>query len=83
MADRLGYINWLDPLRTSCANGDSSFLRNDIFQRPTLAELRAGWLNMGGTRIVNCFLNQQTAFPQLTHSELGKIANPVYFISCQ
>ena len=53
---RLEYLNWLDPLRTSCPNGDSGFHRADLFARPTARELRLRWAGgIGGTRIINCF----------------------------
>ena len=72
LVTRIELINWLDPLRTSTVNGESSFIRPNLFSKPTARELRAGWAGMGGTRIVNCFNFNQTGFPQLSYSELGK-----------
>ena len=68
---RLKLLNWLDPMRTSTVNGDSSFHKADLFARLTMNALRAGWAGLGGVRIVNCFNRNQTGFPQLTYSMLG------------
>ena len=68
---RLKLLNWLDPMQTSTVNGDSSFHKADLFARPTMNALRAGWAGQGGVRIVNCFNRNQTGFPQLTYSMLG------------
>ena len=74
---RIELINWLDPLRTGHRLG---LLRADIFAWPTVAELRAGWQNLGGVRLVNCLNPLQTGFPQLSEEELKEAFGGRYLL---
>ena len=73
---RIELINWLDPLRLT----PGSLLRQDIFAWPTLVELRAGWQNLGGVRLVACLNVRQTGFPQLTEEELKELFAGPYLL---
>ena len=75
--DRIEKLNWLDPLRTGTP---SPFHRTDIFAPPTVAELRLGWLNMGGVRLVNCLNPLQTDFPRLSISDLKELGGGPYLL---
>ena len=78
LVQRISLENWLDPLRT----GDPSpFHRRDLFARPTIPELRLGWLNQGGVRLVNCMNPQQTGFPSLSIEELKAVCGGPYLVN--
>ena len=67
---RINLLNWLDPLRTG---SPSPFMRVDLFARPTVRELRQGWQNNGGVRLLNIMNPQATGFPPLTIQELKEL----------
>ena len=56
----------------------SPFHRPNIFAVPTRRELIAGWRNVGGVHMVNCLNPNQTAFPQLTLTELYEVCGGPY-----
>ena len=75
---RIPLQNWLDPLRTG---QPSPFLRPNLFAHPTVLELRQGWQNLGGVRLVNVLNAQQTGFPQLTSQELKELFGGPYLFN--
>ena len=74
---RIELLNWLDPMRTG---SPSPFHRSNIFANPTVAELRMGWQNAGGVRIVNCLNPVQTDFPHLTLPDLLELGAGPYLV---
>ena len=75
---RLPHPNWLDPLRTG---EPSPFNRPNLFAHPTALQLRQGWQNIGGVRLVNCMNIQQTGFPQLSEQELKEAFGGPYLFN--
>ena len=65
----------MDPLRTG---HPSPFNRPNLFDHPTVIQLRQGWYNQGGVRLVNCMDPNQTGFPQLTSQELKALGGGPY-----
>ena len=73
--DRIEVLNWLDPLRSS-----GQLHRQNPFALPTQAELRLGWRNRGGVRVVNCLNTGQTQFPRLTLDDLRELGAGPYLL---
>ena len=63
-----------------CTGSPSPFHRPDLFAFPTAAELRLGWQNLGGVRLVNCLNPNQTAFPRLSKSDLLQLGGGPYLL---
>ena len=72
---RLELRNWLDEFVTGLP---SPFDRRNLFAKPTLVELRNGFLHPGGVRLLNALDPNQTHFPVLDKATLNEFCAGPY-----
>ena len=75
---RLPLENWLDPIRTG---QPSPFNVANLFAHPTALQIRHGWQNLGGIRLVNVMNPQATGFPRLTRQEIKEVSGGPYLFN--